>query len=184
MKRPTTKKEPSALGKRLAVLLQLSNFETIKEFEEKAGVRPDAIRRLIGGYKRNLSYAELQKVAAALKTTPQELCAAGDGESITTGNLVPDAKEPCWFQVRSDEMLPTLRPGSFVLVDTGIKEISESGIYLLGTPSSSVFRRISFNPMSPVLHVDVDNKSYNYAEDIYAEKIKVEGRIIGVFERI
>ena len=62
--------------------------------------------------------------------------------------------------------------------------IHESGIYLLGTPSSSVFRRISFNPLSPVLHVDVDNKSYSYSEDVYPEKIKVEGRIIGVFERI
>nr|DAH13458.1 MAG TPA: peptidase [Caudoviricetes sp.] len=183
MKR-SVKKEPSALGKKLAVMLQLSNFETIKQFEEAAGIRPDAIRRLIGGYKRGLTYIELQKVATALKTTPQELCAAGDGESITTGNLVPGAKEPCWFQIRSDEMLPTLHPGSFVLVDTGIKSVTESGIYLLGTPSSSVFRRISFNPLSPVLHVDVDNKSYSYSEDVYPEKIKVEGRIIGVFERI
>ncbi len=180
----TTKKVTTPLGKRLDALLKASNFKTIKEFEEKAGVRPDCIRRLIGGYKRKLSFEEIQKVAAALKMSPAELCASSDGEGISTTNLVPDAKEPCWHQVRSDEMTPILRPGEFVLVDSAVKSVSESGIYLINTPTTQVFRRISVNPMTGNLHVDVDNKSYAYAEEVSADKIQVDGRVVGVFQRI
>lgn len=178
------KKVATPLGKRLDALLKASNFKTIKEFEEKSGVRPDSIRRLIGGYKRKLSFEELQKVASALKMSPSELCASGDGEGISTTNLVPDAKEPCWFQVRSDEMMPTLRTGGFVLVDCAVKSVSESGIYLINTPTTQVFRRISVNPVTGNLYVDVDNKSYSYSEDVSVEKVQVAGRVVGVFQRI
>ncbi len=180
----TTKKEPTPLGKRIEALLKVSNFRTIREFEEKAGVRPDCIRRLIGGYKRKLSFDEIQKVATALKMSPSELVATGDGEAVSVTNLVPDAKEPCWHQVRSDEMTPILRPGEYCLVDAGVKTVTEAGIYLIETPTSSVFRRISVNTMTGNLRVDVDNKSYGYSEDVTADKIKVIGRVVGVFQRI
>ena len=73
------------------------------------------------------------------------------------------------------------RPGS-VTTDP-IKTVTESGVYLLGNPSMSAFRRVSFNPLNGLLRVDVDNKSYNYTEEVSADNLTIEGRVLGKFER-
>lgn len=181
-----TKKEKNVcpLGKKLASLIRAANYDYIIDFERASGVRPDSIRRLIGGYTKSLPAEDLVKVASTLKMTVPELFYTGDGESISTSNLVPGSKNPCWFQIRSDEMAPTYLSGELVLVDTGIKSAIESGVYLVGNPSASAFRRISFNPINGMLHIDVDNKSYNYGEDISVDDLKIEGKVIGLFKRV
>lgn len=179
------KRDVSPLGRKLHQLIRAANYDYIKDFEKESGVRPDSIRRVIGGYTKSLPFSDLQKVATTLKISVQELMTgSADGEAIATCNLVPGAKEPCWYQVHSDEMSPTLKSGDNVLVDTGIRTVVEAGIYLLGTPSSTAFRRISHNPVTGKLRVEADNKTYSYVEEVDPEKLSVRGRVIGIFHRI
>jgi phage repressor protein C with HTH and peptisase S24 domain len=174
-------KTVSPLGKKIQALIRAANFDYIKEFERVAGVRPDSIRRLIGGYTKSLPAPELSKVAATLKMSVEEILSDSDGENILLSNIVPEAKDPRWHKIRSDEMAPTLPLGSYVVVDTGAKEYVAAGVYLIGTPSASAFRRVSFDPIAGIYHIDVDNKNYNYAQDIKAEDLKIEGRVLGIF---
>lgn len=174
-------KTVSPLGKKIQALIRAANFIYIKEFERVAGVRPDSIRRLIGGYTKSLPAAEMSKVAATLKISVNELMSEQDGESILLTNILPDAKDPRWHKVISDEMAPALPLGSYVVVDIGAKEYVAAGIYLIGTPSASAFRRVSFNPLTGIYHVDADNKNYDYAQDVTAEELKIEGRVLGIF---
>ncbi|MBQ8465743.1 MAG: hypothetical protein IJ545_07030 [Alphaproteobacteria bacterium] len=174
-------KTVSPLGKRIQALIRAANYDYIKEFERIAGVRPDSIRRLLGGYTKSLPAPELSKVAATLKMSVEELLSDSDGESVVLNNIVPEAKDPRWQKIRSDEMSPTLPLGSFVVVDMGAKEFVAAGVYLIGTPSASAFRRVSYDPITGLYHVDVDNKQYSYGQDIKAEELKIEGRVIGIF---
>lgn len=176
-----TKKSICPLAKRIQALIRAANFEYINEFERVSGVRPDSVRRLLGGYTKSLPASELSKVAATLKMSVEELLSDSDGESVLLSNIVPDAKDPRWLKVRSDEMAPTLPLNSFVVVDMGAKEFIAAGVYLIGTPSASAFRRVSFDPITGLYHIDVDNKNYNYAQDIEAVNLKIEGRVIGIF---
>lgn len=179
------KRNVSPLGKKLHQLIRAANYDYIKDFEKESGVRPDSIRRVIGGYTKSLPFSDLQKVAIALKISVQELMTgSSDGETIATCNLVPGAKEPCWYSVHSDEMEPTLKSGDNVLIDTGIRTVVEAGIYLLGTQSSIAFRRISYNPVTGKLQVAADNKAYSDFDEVEPEKLSIRGRIIGIFRRI
>lgn len=179
------KKDISPLARKLYALIRAANFDYIKDFEKAAGVRPDSIRRLIGGYTKSLPYADLEKAAKALKLTINDLMSSVDGdELISTGNLVPGAISPCWFQVHSDEMSPTLKNGDNVLVDVGVRKFTGAGIYLIGAAQNPAFRRISLSPIDGRAKVDVDNKSYAYTEDADLESLSIQGRVIGIFHRI
>lgn len=180
----SVKKPVSALGKKIYAMIHAANFNYIKDFEKASGVRPDSVRRLCGGYTQSLPYADLEKVAKCLHTTVQELYAAGDGESIYTGNLVPGAAEPCWYEVRSDEMAPTFKSGDKVLVDAGVKQVKEAGVYLIGTTDSYAFRRMAPDILTGLAKVYVDNRSYAYAEEVPVDNLKIIGRVIGIFQRI
>ena len=174
----------SPLGQKLHRLIRAANYDYIRDFERDSGVRPDAIRRLIGGYTKSLPFADLQKAAATLKISVQELMTGEDpSDTIATCNLVPTAKEAVWFQVKSDEMAPTLKSGDNVLVDIGATTVTEAGIYLLNLPAGTAFRRIS-TAVSGRLFVDADNKTYSYGEEIDADHLDVRGRVIGLFQRI
>lgn len=169
------------LAKRIQALIRAANYDYIKEFERAAGVRPDSIRRLLGGYTKSLPAPELSKVATTLRISVEELLSDSDGESILLTNIVPEAKDPRWLKIRSDEMAPTLPLGSYVVVDMKAKDFVAAGVYLIGTPSASAFRRVSFDPLAGLYHVDVDNKNYSYAQDVKAEDLKIEGRVLGIF---
>lgn len=181
----TPRKKPvSSLGKRIYALMRAANFDYIKDFEKATGVRPDAIRRLVGGYTQTLPATDMTKIASFLKIPMTALLAEGDGEAIPGSNLVPGAVCPCWYEVRSDEMMPTLKAGDRVLVDVGVTNVENAGIFLVEAPSAMIFRRLSFNPISGNVCVTVDNQSYPYHEEVPAGALKVKGRVIGVFQRI
>lgn len=181
----TPRKKPvSPLGKRIYALMRAANFDHIKDFEKATGVRPDAVRRLLGGYTRVLPAEELNKIAAYLKIPMPALLSEGDGEDISASNLVPGSVCPCWYEVRSDEMHPTLTAGNKVLVDVGVTSVQNAGIFLLETPSATVFRRLSVNPVSGKICVTVDNQAYSYREEVLPGTLNIKGRVIGVFQRI
>ena len=178
------KKPVSPLGKKIYALMRAANFDYIKEFETATGVRPDSVRRLIGGYTQTLPVADLNKIAEYLKIPMRALLSVGDGEEIPGSNLVPDATCPCWYEVRSDEMMPTLKAGDKVLVDVGVATVQNAGIFLVETPTTMVFRRLSLNPISNKICVTVDNQTYPYREEVEADTLAIKGRVIGVFQRI
>lgn len=181
----TNRKKPvSPLGKRIYAMMRAANFDYIKDFEKATGVRPDAVRRLVGGYTQTLPATDMTKIAEFLKIPMAALLSEGDGESIPGSNLVPGAICPCWYEVRSDEMMPTLKAGDRVLVDVGVTNVENAGIFLLESPSAVIFRRLSFNPLSGNVCVTVDNQSYPYREDVPVDALKIKGRVIGVFQRI
>jgi phage repressor protein C with HTH and peptisase S24 domain len=184
-KRLVNKKEVSPLGKRVEQLISAANFKHIKDFEAAAGVRHDAIRRLCGGYVKNLPPDELQKVASTLKVSIEELFSANKNSSNTIPlNVATGAGDPCWFQVSSDEMYPTLKHGEFVLVDLSINQINGAGIYLLDKPSCVVFMRISQNHVTDKITLQVDNKLYDAAEETDVSKVKIRGKVLGKFQHL
>ncbi len=176
-------KKISPLGNKLKALIRAANYERIVDFERESGVRHDSIRRLLGGYTKTLPMHDLVKVADKLKMSINELYAAGDGDVVTISNLVPGAKDPCWHQVRTDEMSPTFESGDLVLVDAGIKTANESGVYLVGTPTLSSLRRILVNTVDNSAQVRVDNKTYDFSEELSLNNLPIEGRVIGIFKR-
>lgn len=180
----TRKKSVSPLGKRMYALMRAANFDHIKDFEKATGVRHDAIRRLIGGYTQTLPVSDMNKIAEYLKIPMRSLISEGDGEAIPGNTLVPGAVCPCWYEVRSDEMVPTLKAGDKVLVDVGVNNVQDAGIFLLETPNAMVFRRLSLNPLSGKICITVDNQTYSYREEVSADALNIKGRVIGVFQRI
>lgn len=178
-------KKTSPLGRKMYMLIRAANFDYIKDFEQISGVRPDSIRRLIGGYTKSLPYPDLEKAAKALKISVNELMNDNGAENtISTASLVPGAINPCWFQVHSDEMLPTLKSGDNVLVDIGIRNFSGAGIYLLGLPHVPTFRRISLNPLNGRVKVNADNSTYDYSEETDISELQINGKVIGIFQRM
>lgn len=178
------KKPVSQLGRKIYALMRAANFDYIRDFEKATGVRPDSIRRLIGGYAQNLPVTDLNKIAEYLRIPLRSLLSIGDGEEIPGSNLVPDATCPCWYEVRSDEMMPTLKAGDRVLVDVGVNTVQNAGIFLVETPTTMVFRRLSLNPISNKICVTVDNQTYPYHEEVELGTLVIKGRVIGVFQRL
>ena len=177
-------REICALGRRIARLMEASGFTTYKSFEEKAGVRRDCVRKICSGFTKSLRADEVLKVAKMFGMSAEELAdIRSETDVVSTAMLVPDAKHPVWFQVKSDEMEPTLTAGTFVLVDADVNSFVSSGIYLTGTRELPVLRRLSMM-VNGNIRVVCDNPRYSFVEEIAIQDLHIYGRIIGTFSRI
>lgn len=83
------------------------------------------------------------------------------------------------LQVRGDAMLPTLHDGDTVIVDTGVRRVEASGIYVLALHGDRQVRRIQ-RMLDDSLLILSDNAAYG-KEDVppaRAKALEVAGRVV------
>jgi len=94
--------------------------------------------------------------------------------SITTNihNLV-------LMKVEGDSMFPTIQTDDTVLVDLGVRDITEGLIYALRIEDAVMLKRLSYRPCGRICVIS-DNKQEFPPYEVEAENLAVIGKIIFV----
>lgn len=74
------KSEPSKLSKRLLNTLKIKGYKSVAEFERKANIPHDRIRRLIGGLTKHIYPTDLLKCIIELEIDIRDLVNINDEE--------------------------------------------------------------------------------------------------------
>lgn len=179
------KRPPSELAKRIQHYMKQRDFSSIAEFERQARVPKDVVRRLIGGFAMKTTAENVAKIARTLGVPLSDLISESGNIGISALNIAPEAKNPQWESVKSDEMHPTFKSGDYVLVDAGINEIQGSGIYLIKMKDAKVtFRRVDVNSITGKLYVRSDNDKYRAEGECEPKNVNIAGKVIGVYTAI
>ena len=179
----TSGEKISDLAKRVKHYMDRKGY-SMAELERLAGVNKDVVRRLLGGHMQSTSPENVSKLAVALGITVHELLGLTAGLDIGPINVAPDAGEPKWMPVGTDDMEPTLRSKDYVMADMSIKEVVGSGLYVLEVKKDDfVIRRVARTAMGKGMFVSFDNKDkYPPEGEFPPSKIKIAGKVIGVYE--
>jgi hypothetical protein len=168
----------SELGSRLAAILATKGINDIKNFEEAIGLQKDYVRYLIRGYKEGIGFIEGCKIAAALGIPPEEL-ASGSGVSLI--DIAPDAIKPLWYKMPGHFMEPNIANGSFLLVDYGLHNIHDPGVFLIELAGIPAIRRGAIR--GNMFVTSVDNTAFSLTEEYPLDKLpKIVGKVIGAYK--
>lgn len=86
------------------------------------------------------------------------------------------------INVLGDSMEPELRDGSIVFVDTSIKDIKKSGIFLVSTNAGVFVKRVRLRADKKV---ELISTNPNYPiEELFFDEIRIVGKVVGAVEKI
>ena len=77
-----------------------------------------------------------------------------------------------------ESMLPTIKPGEFVLIDLSCKIPTSDGLYVLRNGEDLVVRRIQIDPVNNSIEVISDNKTYKSKFYPDFKTVSVIGRVL------
>lgn len=77
-----------------------------------------------------------------------------------------------------ESMLPTIKPGEFVLIDLSCKTPTSDGLYVLCVGEDLVVRRIQIDPVNNSIEIISDNKTYKTKVYQNFRNVNVVGRVL------
>lgn len=173
---------PSKLGLRIKEYIDAKNL-SYAELERMAEVRTHTVRQLCSGLIQNTNFEVGCKIALALGVPPEELAGLTGREGFSIIDIAPDALEPRWFHMDGDYMEGTISNNENFLVDFGIREVTSPGVYLIDMDGANVVRRMAIK--SGKLLLAVSNQEYAMLnEERNPADVHVVGKVIGKYEKI
>lgn len=173
-----TVKPQSQLAKNISAAISARGYTSILDFEKACGFSNQKIYRLLAGYTQTLHSDALDVVAKKLRI-PTHVLLNGYDKDIELLHIFRQLDNPEWYRIRSDEMVPTFLINDFAMIDRSINKFSSAGIYAIGSDDNFVLRRLSMNPLRNTIIVSVDNKNYNYTEEVDLQEVNIVGLVAG-----
>lgn len=168
----------SKVAKNISAAIVARGYTNIREFENICGFKKQSLYRLLTGYTQTLQADTLEIIADKLHI-PANVLLNGEDKDIQLLYLFRQVRDPEWYRIRSDEMTPTFLINDFAMIDRAVTKFGIAGIYAIGSEDNFVLRRLSMNPLRNTIIVSVDNKNYNYTEEVEAQTINIVGLVAG-----
>lgn len=168
----------SKVAKNISAAIVARGYTNITEFENICGFKKQSLYRLLTGYTQTLQASTLEIIADKLHV-PANVLLNGDDKDIQLLYLFRQLSKPEWYRIRSDEMAPTFLMNDFAMIDRAVTKFDAAGIYAIGSEDNFVLRRLSMNPLRNTIIVSVDNKNYNYTEEVEPQEINIIGLVAG-----
>lgn len=173
-----TVKPQSQLAKNISAAIAARGYASILDFEKACGFSNQKIYRLLAGYTQTLHSDALDIVAKKLRI-PTHVLLNGYDKDIKLLHIFRQLDNPEWHRIRSDEMAPTFLINDFAMIDRSVNKFDSAGIYAIGSDDNFVLRRLSMNPLRNTIIVSVDNKNYNYTEEVELKEVNIVGLVAG-----
>lgn len=157
----------------------------------KTGVSQPSIRRILLGLTKEPRQSTLQPIADFFGVDVNVFFAGssndsglpvfnrhGGGRLNLPGHWHGKAPDAAYI-ARDDMMLPTVAPGDYLLLDTGVKQFNGDGIYLLTDRHGQFVRRLS-RDMSDGYSVTHDNRACAAQAGVPGVALDIVARAVGI----
>lgn len=171
-------KPQSQLAKNISAAITARGYTSVLDFERACGIKHQRLYRLLTGYTQTLHADILNTIADKLQV-PASVLLNGTEQSIELLHIFRQTHKPGWYRIRNDEMAPTFQVNDFAMIDYAVTKFDNSGIYAIGSEDNFALRRLSMNPLRNTVIVSVDNKNYNYTEEVELQTINIIGFVMG-----
>jgi lambda repressor-like predicted transcriptional regulator len=96
------------------------------------------------------------------------------------------AKDLVTIRISGDSMVPTIKDGALVLVDTSKKHPKDDGIYILQNNGNLLAKRMQVNILTSGISILSDNPAYNsiQIDKAQTERLEIIGKVVWVGQEV